>query len=81
MTDRRVARKERGAPIRIGQRRVAACDLGDVRGWAQPNRGRASRERSSRLAPDSRGRGDEQLGAREGCRPQDQADLRAEAAA
>ena len=80
--DDRAQRGEEGGPAAgVGERRVAASDLGDVRGGPQPDSLQAACERGSRRAPRRGSGGDEQIRARERRSAQDRADLRAQAAA
>src|SRR5208282_4488903 len=62
--DDRVQRgEEGGAAAGVGERRVAASDLGDVRSGPQPDSRQAGCERGSRGAPRRGGGGDEQIRA------------------
>ena len=73
--------QEGGAPVTVGERRVSAGDLGDIRVRAQADGRQAPRERRSGDASRPCGRGDEQVCARERGGAQHGTDLRAEPAA
>ena len=74
-------RQERLAALGVGERRVAARDLGDVGGGPQAEQPEPAAEHRARPLPDPGGGGDEEIGAGQRRRPQDRADVGAEAAA
>src|SRR5579875_128459 len=74
-------RQEGCAASRVGEGGISARDLAEVRARSQPDRGKSTRRRGTRLAPRSGCRGDEEIRAWERGGAQDAADLPAEAAA